>query len=579
MSKKFITLFMFVLFALSTFVLASQIIILHTSNIYGNVLPYDYFSNMYQPKGLAILKTYVDNLRSSNPDTILIDTGNLLYGSPFGDYSSLQEDNPVINAFNLLNYDAFVPGTFEVNYSPERLIGVFKNLKTSVLAANLANVFPSNVVSFKVKTMSNGFKVAMIGVVVPYDSQKYVDYIESVRNTLNTAKKMNPDLIILATSGGITNDPITGKQIAIRSELNIGDELVREFSKDVDIFLFGNQDFVYTGSKSNKIYSVTGSEAKGVNKITLNVEKDKSFKIKSVKIERVLLSNVEPSEMVLNQVKKFEGDFNKWLDEVIAQSNISVGFNKYMAMLDDNFVTEFVNKLIINYTNSNLGIWNVFNANCPGIPQGEITRRDLYSLVGKTTSVKLVKMTGADIKNYILTSAKLLKYNGVRILFDESLTNKPWLYDLFENINYSVVLNENKIRSIKYLGRDLDDNSEVIVSVPSVRTYGTNPILRGEVIEDFEIPVQQIIFENLKGRVIDGAMDSNYSVYVKLEYEVKPGDTFNQILQRLAVTDSELLELNPIIKNINLIRPGWKLVYYKKYLNLIPPIREFFEVK
>ncbi|MGC8902796.1 MAG: 5'-nucleotidase C-terminal domain-containing protein [Fervidobacterium sp.] len=559
---------------------SSQIVVLHTSNIYGNVLPYNYFNNTYQSGGLAIIKTYVDDLREKNKDVLLIDTGNLLYGSPFGDFSKTKNDIPVIDTFNKIKYDAFVPGTFELNYPPEKLLDVFSKMKAKVLASNLKGLLSNNIESYYIKTSSEGFKIAVVGVVTTYKSGNLVDYKTAVRNTLKTVKSKNPDLIILATSGGITNSPISGKSLALKSDLNIGDELVKEFSNDVDIFLFGNQDVVYTSSKSNKVYSIAGSEGTGVNKITIVAEKENNkFKIKSIDIKRVDFAGIIPSEEILNSIAVFEAEFNKWLDESIATSTVSSGFNKYMTILDDNLITEIVNKSIIDYVFANAGTWNVFNPSCQGISEGPITRRDIYSFVGKTTTIKLVELTGKDIKEIINNSVNLLNYDGTKVIFKEPLITKPWLFDLFENIEYGIVLNEKTVRNVLYAGKPLEEKDKLLVSVPTVRTYGTLPILKGKVVKDFEIPVQEILFNSFANKEISAEIDGNRSSYVKLEYVVKPGDTFNQLVQRLAVSAQEFLELNPIIKDINLLRPRWKLVYYKKYLDLIPPLREIFELK
>lgn len=565
-----------------TSIFAAEVTIIHTSNLYGNVFPYDYFRDSYEPKGLSVIDAYVKNLRKSNENVLVIDTGNLLYGSPFGDFSRTLGNQPVVEAFNSVGYDVFVPGSFELNFEKGELIKAIQNLKVTTLGANLNNI--PNLQSYVVRQLKNGVKVGIVGVIVPCGNYNFADIISSTKKAITNAKNNGANIIVLATSGGITKDPLSGKQLALESTLNIGDVLIKEFSKDVDVFLFGNQAFVYSSAKSNKVYSLSGSEGKGVNKVTISVEKTGNiWKIKSAKIEYLNLSKVVPAEDFLKKFEKYENAFENWLNEGIFSSAMTVGFNKYMALIEDNVMLELVNKSIIEYTKSSVGIWNVFNPTYLGIAEGEFTRRNLYALVGKTTTVKLVKMTGKDIKKIINLSLQNMEYENSKIKFDEKLVSSPWLYDIFENLNYEIVVNERKIKNISYAGKNLEDNDLVIVSIPSVRTYGKDPILFGTVIKDFEVPVQYVVLNTLEkvlnGKVINVTEDSNRSTLVKLEYTVGAGDTLRRLSYRLAVSEEELLFENKFIKDPNLLRPGWRLTYYKRYLDLIPPLKEFFEVK
>lgn len=581
MVKKIIFLVVLSLF-FATSIFAVEVAILHSSNLYGTVFPYDYFKDSYEAKGLAVIDTFVNIQRHFYSDLLLIDTGNLLYGTPFGDFSRTLGDSPVVEAFNLVGYDVFVPGTFELNLNKTELSKTFQKLKANILGGNLRNV--QKVQSYVVKQLKSGLKIGIIGVVVPYGNYEFDELVNSVRKAITNAKSEGANILVLATSGGITNDPITGKQLALESPLNVGDRLVKEFSKDIDVFLFGNQAFVYASAKSNKVYSLPGSEGNGINKIILDVEKSgNSWKMKSARIEHVDFLYYSPSVEFLRNFETYERSFQNWLMETVFTSAITSGFSKYLALLEDNIALEIINKAIIEYTKSSAGIWNIFNPNFTGIVEGPISRKDLYALVGKPTTVKLVRMSGKDIKNILIRASQSKRYENGKVVFDEKLVDNPWLFDMFENIRYEIVANEGTVRNIIYVGKNLEDNDTVVVSVPSIRTYGKEPVLYGKVIKDFELPVQHIFMNTLdkilNAKVLDFFDDANRTTVVKLEYTVNAGDTLRNLSYRLGVSEDALLAENTFIKDRNLLRPGWKLVYYKGYLNLIPPLKEFFEIK
>jgi 2',3'-cyclic-nucleotide 2'-phosphodiesterase/3'-nucleotidase len=488
----------------------------------------------------------------------------------------------------------FVPGTFELTLENQKFEKTLKSLKAYVLASNLVNKF-GFVKNYYVKVFRNGLKVATVGVVPPYGNLASADYINTIKSVIQRLKsEVQPDVIILATSGGITYDPVSGKQISIQSGLNIGDILIKEFGKDIDIFLFGNQTIVYTNmNKQNKVFSIPGSEGASVNQIDISLSRTGgNWKISKVAVQNVKLEKLKPVENVLNWAQQFETYVEKWLDTPIIRSNVTIGFNKYMAILEDTLVTEIVNKSIIEYTKSHTGIWNVFNPSFEGFIEGDVTRRDLYALVGRTTTVKTLQLTGRQVKEIIVKSLNMLSFKDGKVVFEKSLVSSPWIYDLFENFEYEVVINKKELKRIRFMGKVVNDDDVFVVSVPSVRTYGQNGIISGVVLREFEIPVQKILFSQVKKILPEGLLDTkednNRVSLVQLTYTVQPGDTLARIAYRLGIATSdkdlplaivELMTLNPIIKNPNLIRPGWEIVYYKKYLDLIPPLRELFETR
>jgi 2',3'-cyclic-nucleotide 2'-phosphodiesterase/3'-nucleotidase len=562
---------------------AANVTIVHTSNVYGNVLPYNYFSNSYESKGLVQIATYVKELKSSNGNVLLVDTGNLTFGSPFGDYFIDKEpsENPVLTLFNQIGYDVFVPGTFELSLGKEKLSELCSNLKAQPLAANLSGDLKL-MKTYYLKVFDNGVKVAIVGVVPEYGNLVYSEYVKTLRKTIDTVKKeLSPDIIVLATSGGITFDPVTGKQKALKSELNIGDNLVKDFSKDVNVFLFGNQALVYTGKKENKVFSLPGAGGASLNRIDITLKySGKRWDITNIVIKNILMSEVKPSQSILSWAQQYEPQVQKWLSETVAKTPVTVGFNKYMTILDDSPITELINKTLIKYSKADIGIWNVFNPNFEGIIEGDITRQQIYSMIGKTTTFKVVQLSGKQVKDIIKNNLQMLSFDGGKVLFSKVLLQSPWLYDLFENLEYEVVLNGGFIRKIAYSGKPVDDGMMFLVSVPSFRTYGENPILSGNVVKEYEIPVQSVLFAEVQRNGILGmSEDRNRTSSVLLKYTVQPGDTFRKVAYRLGVPEEELLALNPIITNPNLLRPGWNIVYYRKYLDLIPPLKELFQVK
>src|ERR1700682_2418207 len=59
-----------------------KITLLATTDLHGNIYPYDYFNAKPAPRGLAKIATLIAAARADNPNSILIDCGDTIQGTP-----------------------------------------------------------------------------------------------------------------------------------------------------------------------------------------------------------------------------------------------------------------------------------------------------------------------------------------------------------------------------------------------------------------------------------------------------------------------------------------------------------------
>lgn len=117
--------------------------LLETTDLHANLLPYDYFGGQgAQPYGLARTATLIRQARAECANTLLLDNGDALQGTPLGDITAQDGSgwtgpHPVIAAMNLLGYDAAAPGNHEFNFGLDWLT---RMLKTATFPFTCANV-------------------------------------------------------------------------------------------------------------------------------------------------------------------------------------------------------------------------------------------------------------------------------------------------------------------------------------------------------------------------------------------------------------------------------------------------------
>src|SRR4028119_752144 len=69
--------------------------ILETSDLHGNLMPWDYYANKPAEWGLAKVATLVKQERAKDPNALLIDNGDTIQGTPLTYYYNLIDKQAV----------------------------------------------------------------------------------------------------------------------------------------------------------------------------------------------------------------------------------------------------------------------------------------------------------------------------------------------------------------------------------------------------------------------------------------------------------------------------------------------------
>src|SRR3982751_1710536 len=98
----------------------AQITILSTTDLHGNILPVDYYTNKVdEERGLAKVATIVKQARRENPDLLLLDSGDTIQGTPLVYYHNEKNNqpmDPMMLTMSALRYDAMTVGNHDYNF-------------------------------------------------------------------------------------------------------------------------------------------------------------------------------------------------------------------------------------------------------------------------------------------------------------------------------------------------------------------------------------------------------------------------------------------------------------------------------
>jgi 2',3'-cyclic-nucleotide 2'-phosphodiesterase/3'-nucleotidase len=96
-----------------------RLTVLHTSDLHGQVMPFDDARNRPSRGSLTRVATVVDRIRNESAHPVMVlDSGDTIQGTPFEQFLHVKwsESSPTIEAMNLIGYDAMAVGNHEFNF-------------------------------------------------------------------------------------------------------------------------------------------------------------------------------------------------------------------------------------------------------------------------------------------------------------------------------------------------------------------------------------------------------------------------------------------------------------------------------
>ncbi len=195
--------------------------VLHTTDLHGHILPTVDYRGRRDLGGMARCVTQIRRWREENPNSLLIDIGDVYQGTQF---ALADQGRMMIELFNLLRYDAWLVGNHEFDWGIEPFLHGVERSAMPVLAANtlLHGDAPGDfrdahhpfakIQPFVLKEIA-GIKLAVIGLTTPgmpfWFLPKFIEGIEfqnpiaPVRRAIAQAKSLGADAIVLAGHMGL----------------------------------------------------------------------------------------------------------------------------------------------------------------------------------------------------------------------------------------------------------------------------------------------------------------------------------------------------------------------------------------
>lgn len=467
--------------------------IIETTDIHTNVMDYDYYKDKPSQKiGLSRAATLVKQARSEVSNSVLVDNGDLIQGSPMGDYMAskgvkLGDVHPVYKAMNQLGYDVGNIGNHEFNYGLEFLNNAIKGANFPYISANVfdqktgEHYFKPYIIKTHRFLDSDGqpqqINVGYIGFVPPqimvWDKKNLEgrvfakDIKQTAEQLVPEMKKQGADVIIAIPHSGVSSDPY--KKGAENSSYYLSEV------KGIDAIAFGHSHAVFPGKGFDNIQGVDnqkgtingvaavmpGRWGSHVGVMDLLLEKQNGqWKVTHAQTEaRPIFDAINKQPLVeadTNIVKAVQNDHNAtrhFVNQPIGKAN-DVMYS-FLALVQDDPTVQIVNLAQKDYVETliqgdpDLDGLPVLSAAAPfkaggrkndptnftEVEAGQLTFRNAADLYLYPNTLVALKMSGKEVKEWLECSAGQFNRIDPSISTLQSLIN----WDSFRTYNFDVI--------------------------------------------------------------------------------------------------------------------------------------------
>ncbi len=481
----------------------------HTSDLHGSVFAYDYLKNHPVKGGLSSVFAYVDSLRRTWGDNlILTDGGDVLQGQPtayYYNYIDTVSPHLMSEAMNRMGYVAGALGNHDVETGHAVYDRWMGQLNFPVLGANVIDtrtgqpyVQPYTIVK------REGVKIAVLGMITPgvpnwlpetlWSGLHFDDILTTARKWVPVImRKEKPDLLI-----GLFHSGFNGGIIASAYAENAVEQVAREVPEFNAIF-YGHdhnpQTVVVERSDGSHCFTLgPNNAARKVVELDITVTKEKG---------RVVVVDFEPHIIDMTQgqsaaAQTFEKEFalsranmQRWIEQPIGTFTRTI--REREAFFGSNAFVDLIHKMQLDLTGADVSFAAPLSFDSR-IDSGAVTVRDMFALYKFENFLYCMKLKGSEIKNYLEYSYgkwtnRMTSPDDHLLLLDDKggTARRMGLKQLYYNmdsaagINYTVDVTRPEGERITILGmsngEDFNPDAWYKVAVNSYRGNGGGNLL------------------------------------------------------------------------------------------------------
>ncbi|MBL0748441.1 bifunctional metallophosphatase/5'-nucleotidase [Nocardioides baculatus] len=429
----------------------TRLTVLGTTDLHGNVFNWDYFKNVeyddskHNDIGLAKAATLIKAHRAQHPDNLMLtlDAGDTIQGTPLAYYYARIDPitggsiHPMANAMNLVGYDAAALGNHEFNYGLDTLRTFESQLDFPLLGANAVDaatgrpVFPPYIIKRYKMRGGPDLKVGVLGLTNPgiaiWDRAnvegrlEFPGLVEQAKKFVPELRRRGCDVVVVSAHSGTDGSSSYGDALPYVENAST---LLAEQVPGIDAILVGHahKDLVATATNEKTERDVLLVEplywGMRVAVMDLDLELDRGrWKVVGSAGQLLDSSTVSGDAAVLAAVRKQHDTVVTYVNSPIGTSTTALSASR--AVVEDVPIIDFVQYVQADAVKAGLtgadaalpvlSIAAPFNRSA-SFPAGQVSVRDVAGLYIYDNTLLGVKVTGAQVKDYLEYSVRYFKH-------------------------------------------------------------------------------------------------------------------------------------------------------------------------
>lgn len=477
-----------------------------TSDVHGYVYPTDYLEKSMKDIGLL----NCINQYKKDGNTLIIDGGDTIQGSPFTNYLStkVKDKHPMADIMNEAGYDYVTFGNHEFNYGYDYLKSYMNNLNGKCLCTNIIDKTGGiEVLPYDIKVMENGLTVGIIGFTTDFitrwekacniENFLIEDVYTSIERVFDSVRQQ-VDIVIGIYHGGFEYDLATEKKLSDSKE-NIAYKICNNF--DFDILLTGHQHMPIEGQYLHGTY-IAQTPHNGTRYMELIMNYNEATGEKSFE-SSLKEASLPPKQDIYEKFLPLEHEVQSWLDTPVGHLSKELIPDDHLTMARQGSpLTNFINQIQLEASGADIACTSFANV-IKGFNKN-VTVRDILATYPYPNTLVVLRVTSDILKRALERCASYFDYKNGEIIISESFL-KPkvehYNYDYFSNLTYTFDLRNDigkRVTSIRYQGKEINTEDTFTLVMNNYRASGAGGY-------DFylECPVEKEILTEMPELIIN----------------------------------------------------------------------------
>lgn len=462
-----------------------QVFILQTTDVHGNIYPHNYFTDQPADNGLAKVYSLVKEFRKKHQNVILVDTGDLIQGTPMIYLFNHQKNsfpNPMILTMNYMRYDAFAVGNHDIE---QGFLTYYKAMRESDFPWLSANSnLEDGSTYFKPYTIieKNGIKIGLVGLTTPaipmwLNENLYpgISWGDMVETAARYAQLLRPqvDILIGLFHAGMNEDYSSKHTDALGIPNENAARLVAEKVTGYDAIFCGHAHRVFPEEDqaalvNNTVMVMAGSHARylGVAEFDL---RDSEIVKRNGYVLPVADSPAAPEILAINET--FHTQTLAYIREVIGTVDDTISARN--SRFKDTPLIELINRAQMEVTGAPISFAASFNDRFILYP-GPVKVKDIYGIYRYENFLYVIEMSGRQIKDYLEFCSEYFVNDNGKIKVNKEMAG--YNYDMAEGLVYQINMNEkagSRVKNLRLInGEPLIADAKYKVAMNSYRASG-----------------------------------------------------------------------------------------------------------